>query len=869
MISLDLTHLKFYKILTSRIPTEPLAAVLSGLMVSLTGDAHEFLGFVRNKFPAYTGHDIQHSWRILKRVEDIMNEDALNGLSSLEIFCLVIATAFHDVGMISTEGEPEDIRKIHHFKSEKFLNDFLMFRLSSISEYLSRLVKCIGFIARSHGTSWEDMTSDDCFKRPERVLEQTIRTNLLAILLRVGDLLDLDSDRSCDGLRRFATGYFQDSYSNEHHERHKHVSHFYCDSSSVEIEVEAMTKTEYTIWSEWFGYLKQDILHANTYVLVGNLKLYQLPKTLTTITVPPNATYELWPLRFEIDEKGKIWDVISQSIYTGKFDFMRELVQNSIDACLRWIYIHPNSEVQGCNPKSWSLAQYQPTITIRISELQGTIEVIDNGIGMDKESLKNFLFNVASSGYQNAVANRPLKFPSIARFGIGFISCLVRANKIVIKTKSRENNVPLGREVLLKTEALDAYSETVDCPVGTSIKLYLKDQYAFTKIQDYFRQNFNSPAVRIFLINEDIIGSSNQLPIEDLRQMPLMEVLAIRTEPLSKNLIDALDTESSPRSKIYLSDYFYEIPTVKEFNFKVLKKTYFLDLNRDLRIKKVRHHALNQFPIANILMIPVLLIDDDIGIEWYSIHAFVLKNGEVCNTIVSASIEEQRGFKTILTQDELEEQFLSADEDQRNQIIHLMESALPESDFRVPSSMLPFDDESGRLTSKLDAICVSEIYELSGPRYDLFENIAVEKTRFYSTGKDLTKTERQLMELNEMVEKNLTNKIYQDGILLPIPANTIVPIGTVHAVCNLFGNARLDLNVTRNTINESSVLIKNWMSSVGIKIQKAVFSEIKNVFDSNGVHYDAEELIKIEKITGSTAIYEYSSAILKKLIAKW
>src|SRR6202008_1321978 len=108
---------------------------------------------------------------------------------------------------------------------------------------------------------------------------------------------------------------------------------------------------------------------------------------------------------------------------TGKFDFIRELIQNSIDACLRWIFINPESEVNGCNPKNWSLKYYEPEIIIKISEEKMMIEVIDNGIGMDKISLQQFLFNVASSGYRKVVEKRDIEFPSIAKFGIGFVSC--------------------------------------------------------------------------------------------------------------------------------------------------------------------------------------------------------------------------------------------------------------------------------------------------------------------------------------------------------------------------------------------------------------------------------------------------------------
>ena len=149
------------------------------------------------------------------------------------------------------------------------------------------------------------------------------------------------------------------------------------------------------------------------------------------------ATYEVWPLRFEIDKVGRIWEVISRAVYTGRFDFFRELIQNSIDADLIWMYLNDESDCEALSPRRWTLPGYSPVIEVCYSEKERILEIRDNGIGMNRDSLQNFLFTVAETGYQKMGERKDRRFPSIAKFGIGFVSVLTRAEQVKIETRER------------------------------------------------------------------------------------------------------------------------------------------------------------------------------------------------------------------------------------------------------------------------------------------------------------------------------------------------------------------------------------------------------------------------------------------------
>lgn len=61
-----------------------------------------------------------------------------------------------------------------------------------------RLEKCITFVSEAHGRTVEELYNDNDFRKIETIEGQVLRYGLLAILLRVGDLMDLEESRVCE-----------------------------------------------------------------------------------------------------------------------------------------------------------------------------------------------------------------------------------------------------------------------------------------------------------------------------------------------------------------------------------------------------------------------------------------------------------------------------------------------------------------------------------------------------------------------------------------------------------------------------------------------------------------------------------------------
>lgn len=874
MIIYSLEDMEFYKKLSKR--KDRVAKLFTGLLIPMTGDASEILEFVRKTHPSFTSHNIQHSWRILNRIEAIITQKAQKQLSSLEIVSFIIATAFHDVGMINDKMG----RKEHHLSSEELTLRYLSDNLTIVNDYLPRLAKSIGFIIRSHGLSWESMTSTELFKQTERILEQKLRVRLLSVFLRLGDLLDLDSERICDAVRQYAIGDTMDDTTIAHHLRHKKVTHFYYNPDHIEISVNADSKEEHMIWSQWLGYIEKEILHANTYVFRDGLDLFSLPAPNLNIKKAPGATYNIWPLRFEIDEKGKLWDVISKSIYTKRFDFIREVIQNAIDATLSFVFNMNSSKINGLIPRLWSLEGYRPCVIVSFSEKQNTLTIIDNGIGMDKFDLQNFLFRVAETGYSNKNVKRDIAFPSIAKFGIGFVSCLVRANTIYIYTKSRFGKTKgsaSGHKVVLQTHCSEAYSEKDDCPIGTRIKLVLKKRFYEYQIRSYIENTFKYPSVPLLYIDDDEMEDFVQYASQVCKNAPSDATYKLSKGMLYRlvckegveffektyehcfNLTKAILQKKSADDRTLSSfgNGYMVIPTKKVYA-KLPKKPYYFHLDRDLKIKKISHNLTEARNKLLMIWIPVRYINPKIGIEWASLHGFLVNDSKITKSIVrytGLADEFDDPDRTLIMSIEnyVNEDFSSFEDDP----IDLVDIMRRRRSYQSEKSSSSIRNDGDAIWVTSDTIVVSDLEDYIGESKTLK---SYELKIKWSNTRNIAIAEGDLSDH----KRYLNNHVYQDGIEISVKGNTIVPVGACRSQCNLTGNSRFDLNVSRNAINESPTLLAIWAQEVGAKIQQNVVETVLGVFQKCNILFDTDSIFTGKKTADTVS--EYTNPVLKNII---
>jgi hypothetical protein len=150
-------------------------------------------------------------------------------------------------------------------------------------------------------------------------------------------------------------------------------------------------------------------------------------------------------------------------LYTDKRVFLRELIQNAVDAC---------------SMRKLSDKDYSPAISIGFNDDISVITVCDNGIGMDRQWLEKYFLSVGISFYRSdevrAVNRDPrVEIGFISQFGIGFLSSFLVADKIVIQTR-KGTSAGLMITVTSLKDYFDVRFLGDDAPKGTKVTLYLK-----------------------------------------------------------------------------------------------------------------------------------------------------------------------------------------------------------------------------------------------------------------------------------------------------------------------------------------------------------------------------------------------------------
>lgn len=220
-----------------------------------------------------------------------------------------------------------------------------------------------------------------------------------------------------------------------------------------------------------------------------------LPKNdrLVTLAEDSNNDDKELPDSYQADVDRIVSLLIGESIYPDSYAFIRELIQNSVDACNRIKEKHTH---------------LTPKITINIDAAGNYIEVVDEGDGMSKSIIKNH-FSVLGKSISQEFNDNSGKFNLISKFGIGFISTFIVAEKVVVSTKSEEDDHIMFEieDVFTGFKYISTSGKDEKTSSGTSVRVYLKKGFdtnaAYENVRKYCRHienleiNFNSSIVKI------------------------------------------------------------------------------------------------------------------------------------------------------------------------------------------------------------------------------------------------------------------------------------------------------------------------------------------------------------------------------------
>lgn len=164
-----------------------------------------------------------------------------------------------------------------------------------------------------------------------------------------------------------------------------------------------------------------------------------------------------------------IFPIIKKFLYSDHEIFLRELVSNAVDATQKIKRLsslgHFNKELGNLN------------IQVSVDEKAKTITISDSGIGMTAEEIKKYINQVAFSGATEFMekfkeANDANEI--IGRFGLGFYSSFMVAEKVEIQTLSYLDGAEPARWICDGSTEFEI-TEGTRTERGTDVILYIND----------------------------------------------------------------------------------------------------------------------------------------------------------------------------------------------------------------------------------------------------------------------------------------------------------------------------------------------------------------------------------------------------------
>ena len=154
------------------------------------------LDFLAMNIRYFTSHGRRHSLGVIRQLSNLLPDNVLETMTSVEVLILLCGAWLHDIGLLVNRDEKgkeltdAEIRDRHH--------ELSAWKIREIAPWAGlddrNMVQLLAEICVCHRRS---VKIADRLEQLERFIqEQRVRTHLLAALLRVADALDTDYHRA-------------------------------------------------------------------------------------------------------------------------------------------------------------------------------------------------------------------------------------------------------------------------------------------------------------------------------------------------------------------------------------------------------------------------------------------------------------------------------------------------------------------------------------------------------------------------------------------------------------------------------------------------------------------------------------------------
>ncbi|ORE00653.1 HSP82 [Hepatospora eriocheir] len=137
---------------------------------------------------------------------------------------------------------------------------------------------------------------------------------------------------------------------------------------------------------------------------------------------------------YTVNDKS-LFEMLSKNTYKDKDVFLREIISNASDAIQKLVASKTKLDDEGYETEMYGNLQ----IDLYIDKVNNRLIVRDNGIGMTRENLINYLGRIAQSGtaeFKKENEKKSVNDDLIGNFGVGFYSMFMIADRIDLITKN-------------------------------------------------------------------------------------------------------------------------------------------------------------------------------------------------------------------------------------------------------------------------------------------------------------------------------------------------------------------------------------------------------------------------------------------------
>ncbi|MDE5938923.1 MAG: ATP-binding protein [Lachnospiraceae bacterium] len=452
---------------------------------------------IRDTFPMFTLHNETHICNVMQLMTYLLG-DHLDQLTRDEAAMLIMSACCHDIGMSCSEEEKEELlgdadrldkylennhseyvkayssgntapvmtddmiqnylRSIHH---ERVMDLLFAKEWPDVLEGKADRENLIS-VCQSHG---ENISSLD-----EMETTTTVDLKFCAILLRLADILDFDTSRAPEAVYKYSGFQKADDAntlkSKEEWDKHLasrgfdflHINnrvHMYpldysatCKSMQVEQTVNCYLDWVDQELNNCGKLLKRFAGRWQDFILPGKIK-----RNIKS------EGYVSGQYRLSLDQDKILELLIGKDLYSDPAVFVRELIQNAIDA------VRTREQLDKNLPSGW-----KGQINIRCwmdQEGYHWFRIEDNGTGMTEDVIMNYFLKIGSSYYSSDTflksklqCNADADYMPISRFGIGILSCFMgddQTNQVEVSTKHFKEGATFYPALRLSMHGINGY----------------------------------------------------------------------------------------------------------------------------------------------------------------------------------------------------------------------------------------------------------------------------------------------------------------------------------------------------------------------------------------------------------------------------